>query len=250
MNQQSRFCSSSASFRKPKSQATAAELGLYWGAAAVGMIGFSYATVPLYKIFCAATGYGGTVSGVETVEVKMKRRAEHPNEKVERAAEQREITVWFNSDVAQDMPWEFAPTQQNVRVRPGQSTLVFFTAKNKTDKPITGYSVYNVTPDKAAVYFNKIQCFCFEEQRLRGHEEVDMPVFFYLDPEMASDWNCRNIDDITLSYMFHRVADEDLEEEDLDDNAPTLIKLHGPGIPPSTLTANSQLRVTSLSPAA
>jgi len=214
---------------KRKEKATAAELGMYGAAAAIAMIGFAYASVPLYKLFCAATGYGGTVAGATTVEEKLKRRQENPNPEIEKAAETREITVWFNADVADDMPWDFEPTQEFVRVNPGKSTLVFFTAKNKSDKAITGYSVYNVTPDRAAQYFNKIQCFCFEEQRLRAGEKVDMPVFFYIDPEMASDWNCRNVNDITLSYVFHKVDDADLEESEEDDDAPTVIKLHGPG---------------------
>ncbi|KXZ55283.1 hypothetical protein GPECTOR_3g42 [Gonium pectorale] len=176
------------------------------------MIGVSYASVPLYKLFCA------------TVEEKLKRRKEAPDSKVEQAAASREIRVWFNADVSETMPWDFQPTQEYVRVRPGQSTLVFFTAHNKSDKPVTGYSLYNVTPDKAAFYFNKIQCFCFEEQRLRGGETIDMPVFFYLDPEFATDWNCRNINDITLSYIFHKVEDAQGEEED--DGRPSVVKLH------------------------
>ncbi|EFJ50342.1 hypothetical protein VOLCADRAFT_80232 [Volvox carteri f. nagariensis] len=203
---------------------TPTELGLYWGAAAVFMIGVSYASVPLYRLFCAATGYGGTVRAGQTVEEKLKRRMEAPDAKVEEAAAAREIRVWFNADVSEKMPWEFWPTQEYVRVRPGQSTLVFFTAHNKSDKPVTGYSLYNVTPDKAAFYFNKIQCFCFEEQRLRGGETIDMPVFFYIDPEFATDWNCRNINDITLSYMFHKV--EDVDEDEEDNGQPTVVKLH------------------------
>jgi len=220
--------------KQMRSKASAAELGMYGAAAAVTMIGFAYASVPLYKLFCAATGYGGTVAGADTVEEKLKRRMENPNADLEKAAANRDITVWFNADVADDMPWEFKPTQQYVRVKAGQSTLAFFTAHNKSDKPVTGYSVYNVTPDKLGQYFNKIQCFCFEEQRLQPHETVDMPVFFYIDSEMAGDWNCRNIDDVTLSYKFHKVDDEDLEEEEELEPAPpgSGIKLHGPGVMP------------------
>ncbi|PNH05518.1 Cytochrome c oxidase assembly protein COX11, mitochondrial [Tetrabaena socialis] len=199
---------------RARPHSTAAEQGLYWGSAAVFMIGLSYAMVPLYKLFCAATGYGGTVRAGKSVEEKLKRRLESPDAKVEEAAAAREIRIWFNADVSETMPWTFTPTQEYVRVRPGQSTLVFFTAHNKSDKPVTGYSLYNVTPDKAAFYFNKIQCFCFEEQRLRAGEVIDMPVFFYIDPEFATDWNCRNVDDITLSYMFHKVEEDDEEEED------------------------------------
>ncbi|GIL65635.1 hypothetical protein Vafri_19217 [Volvox africanus] len=154
-----------------------------------------------------------------------------------RAAAAREIRVWFNADVSERMPWDFRPTQEYVRVRPGQSTLVFFTAHNKSDKPVTGYSLYNVTPDKAAFYFNKIQCFCFEEQRLRGGETIDMPVFFYIDPEFATDWNCRNIDDITLSYMFHKVEEADENKDDDDGGQPTVVKLHSGPHPAAAVAA-------------
>lgn len=201
------------------------ELALYWGAAAVAMIGLSYASVPLYKLFCAtSTGYGSAVVRGKTVEEKLKTRVDKPNEKMEEAAATREVRVWFNSDVADDMPWKFVPTQEFVRVRPGQPTLAFFTATNMSDKPVTGYSLYNVIPEKAAFYFNKIQCFCFEEQRLRGGESLDMPVLFYLDPEFATDWNCNKIHDITLSYSFHKVESEDGEEED--DGRPSVVKIH------------------------
>lgn len=212
-------------------------MGMYWGAASIAMIGLAYASVPLYRVFCAATGYGGAVAGAATVEEKLRRRQESPNLELEKAAMQRELTVWFNADVADNMPWSFTPTQESVRVRAGQSTLAFFTARNNSDKPVTGYSIYNVTPEKAAQYFNKIQCFCFEEQRLRAGEEVDMPVFFYIDPELVADWNCRNVSNITLSYVFHKVDDEDLEEGDDDTSGPSLVKLHGPGIDTSSPAA-------------
>jgi len=225
------FASSSSSHPAPKSWATAAELGMYGAAAVVGMIGLSYASVPLYKIFCSATGYGGAVAGAVSVEEKLKRRLENPNLELEKAAAQREITVWFNTDVADNMPWTFVPTQECVRVIPGQSTLAFFTAHNKSDQAVTGYSVYSVAPDKAAQYFNKIQCFCFEEQRLRPGEVVDMPVFFYIEPDFAADWNCRNVQDLTLSYVFHMVEDGDEDFED--DGVPgSGIKLHGHGVLP------------------
>jgi cytochrome c oxidase assembly protein subunit 11 len=103
------------------------------------------------------------------------------------AALEREVVISFNSDVATGLPWRFTPTQRSVRVKPGETTLAFFTAKNLSNVDITGVATYNVQPNKAGVYFNKVQCFCFEEQRLRAGEEVDMPVFFYLDPEFATD---------------------------------------------------------------
>ncbi|CAM8948361.1 unnamed protein product [Rhodiola kirilowii] len=119
-----------------------------------------------------------------------------------------EITVQFNADVADGMQWKFIPTQREVRVKPGESALAFYTAENKSLKPITSVSTYNVTPMKAAVYFNKIQCFCFEEQRLLPGEEVDMPVFFYIDPEFETDPRMDGINNIILSYTFFKAADD------------------------------------------
>eukprot|EP00775_Hariotina_reticulata_P008764 gene8764-8943_t len=168
------------------------------------MIGFSYASVPLYRAFCQATGYGGAVGKAHNIEAKLKAREESPDTALEQRAAARAIRVWFQADVADDMPWRFKPTQEYVTIHPGESTLAFFTAHNLSDHNITGVSTYNVVPDKAAYYFNKIQCFCFEEQRLRPGEVVDMPVFFYVDPELVDDNNCRNIHDITLSYTFYK----------------------------------------------
>ncbi|KAL4458481.1 hypothetical protein ABPG75_013346 [Micractinium tetrahymenae] len=187
--------------------------GWYILATAVGMIGVTYAAVPLYRMFCQATGYGGTVQEGKAVEDKIRRREENPDEEVERAAAAREVTVYFNSDVADGMPWRFKPTQRSVKLHPGQSTLAFYTAHNRSDKAITGVSTYNVAPQQAGQYFNKIQCFCFEEQKLRPGEKIDMPVFFYIDPEFATDPKMKGINTITLSYTFFKVEEEDWEEE-------------------------------------
>ncbi|KAK4353516.1 hypothetical protein RND71_029034 [Anisodus tanguticus] len=166
------------------------------------MVGASYAAVPLYRRFCQATGYGGTVQRRESVEEKIARHA-----KDGRVAS-REIAVQFNADVADGMPWKFIPTQREVKVKPGESALAFYTAENRSSNPITGVSTYNVTPMKAAVYFNKIQCFCFEEQRLLPGEQIDMPVFFYIDPEFETDPKMDGINNIILSYTFFKVSDK------------------------------------------
>lgn len=176
----------------------------------VGMVGLTYAAVPLYRLFCQATGYGGTVQQGSTVEEKLRKRAESRDEELEQAAAEREVVVFFNADTADGMPWKFVPTQHSVKIRPGQSTLAFYTAHNTSEKAITGVSTYNVAPQKAGYYFNKIQCFCFEEQKLRPGEKVDMPVFFYLDPEFATDPRLKGVDHLTLSYTFFKV-DEDKE---------------------------------------
>ncbi|KAF6258686.1 cytochrome c oxidase assembly protein CtaG/Cox11-domain-containing protein [Scenedesmus sp. NREL 46B-D3] len=222
---------------------------MYLGAVVLGMIGFSYASVPLYRAFCQATGYGGAVGKAHNIEAKLQAREAQPNPTLEEKCAKREIRVWFSSDVADDMPWSFKPTQDYVTVHPGESTLAFFTAHNKSARAITGVSTYNVVPDKAAYYFNKVQCFCFEEQRLRGGEVVDMPVFFYLDPELVEDHNCRNVHDITLSYTFFKV-DEDEADSQLADDSSSGVKLHGPaglpgGMPAAGGPAGAAARVTA-----
>ncbi|KAL3688620.1 hypothetical protein R1sor_014929 [Riccia sorocarpa] len=178
---------------------------MYLLAMVVAVVGGTYAAVPLYRRFCQATGYGGTVQRRETVEEKV---ARHGTE-----AANRELVVTFNADVADSMPWKFTPCQHQVKVRPGQSTLVFYTAENTSKEAITGVSTYNVTPMQAGVYFNKIQCFCFEEQRLRAGEKIDMPVLFYIDPEFAEDPKMENISSLILSYTFFKVEEDEDEEE-------------------------------------
>ncbi|GLJ06675.1 hypothetical protein SUGI_0044770 [Cryptomeria japonica] len=183
-----------------KSQATL----LYLLALVVAMVGSTYAAVPLYRKFCQATGYGGTIQRRETVEEKIARHVEGGTKT------SRELVIQFNADVADGMPWKFIPSQREVRVKPGESALAFYTAENFSPKAITGVSTYNITPMKAAVYFNKIQCFCFEEQRLLPGEKIDMPVFFYVDPEFESDPKMNGINNMILSYTFFKVEDEEV----------------------------------------
>eukprot|EP00049_Salpingoeca_infusionum_P007973 m.128628 g.128628 ORF g.128628 m.128628 type:complete len:175 (-) comp13875_c1_seq1:280-804(-) len=114
----------------------------------------------------------------------------------------------FNADTSANMQWKFRPQQKEVKLVPGETALAFYTATNPTDKAVTGISTYNVVPYEAGLYFNKIQCFCFEEQRLNPNESVDMPVFFYIDPEFAEDPNLVDVDDITLSYTFFKAREQ------------------------------------------
>lgn len=193
--------------------------GLYLVAFTVAMIGVTYASVPLYRMFCQATGYGGTVQQGSTVEEKLKQRELVHNAELEAAAAARDLTVFFNADVSDSLPWKFTPTQRSVNIKPGESTLAFYTAQNNSDKSITGVSTYNVTPQQAGVYFNKIQCFCFEEQKLRPGEKIDMPVFFYVDPEFATDPKLRSFNQLTLSYTFFKVNEEDDDDDDADDQS-------------------------------
>mmetsp|Transcript_2675 Transcript_2675/g.4797 ORF Transcript_2675/g.4797 Transcript_2675/m.4797 type:complete len:313 (-) Transcript_2675:355-1293(-) len=178
---------------------------LYLTAVVVGMVGITYASVPLYRMFCQATGFGGTVQRVKSVEEKI--RDQDAESEEARAAQARVITVDFNADVQDGMPWKFRPTQRMIQVKPGESALAFYTAHNTSDKPITGVSTYNVSPQAAGLYFNKIQCFCFEEQLLRPGEKIDMPVFFYIDPEFASDPRLKGVENLTLSYTFFEVEE-------------------------------------------
>ena len=134
----------------------------YVTAAGVVTAGLSYAAVPLYRLFCQAYSYGGTTqTGHDAAKVETMSAVKH-----------RPIKIKFNADTAASMRWNFRPQQSEITVRPGETALAFYTAKNPTDKPVIGISTYNVVPFEAGQYFNKIQCFCFEEQQLDPHEEV------------------------------------------------------------------------------
>jgi cytochrome c oxidase assembly protein subunit 11 len=203
-------------------------------------VGASYASVPLYRAFCRATGFGGTTQR-KSIEDKMQER-EQMDKSVLEKAKKRSIEVTFNADVAEGLPWKFTPTQKKVTVTPGETVLAFYTAENTSSSAITGVATYNVQPGKAGQYFNKIQCFCFEEQRLRAKEKVDMPVFFYLDPEFASDRGMEDVNSLVLSYTFFQSEDFDGDEydESRDDEKggggvgkeEGGVKLHGSGVGP------------------
>ncbi|XP_070579500.1 cytochrome c oxidase assembly protein ctaG-like [Ptychodera flava] len=173
---------------------------IYIASIAILIGGLSYAAVPLYSMFCQVTGLGGQAT------------LGHDSDRVESMTKvpDRIITVKFNADTASSMRWNFKPQMTEVKVAPGETALAFYKAKNPTDKAIIGISTYNVIPFDAGQYFNKIQCFCFEEQILNPHEEVDMPVFFYIDPEFAEDPKMQHLDAMTLSYTFFE-AKEGLE---------------------------------------
>ena len=156
-------------------------------AAALGMVGMAYAAVPLYRIFCQVTGYGGTTQIAGGAAIKVGDRV---------------ITVRFNGDVQSALPWRFRPAQGPVRVRVGEPTLAYFHAENRSDKPLVGTATYNVTPQKVGAYFAKIDCFCFTEQYLAPHAQAEMPVTFYVDPEIVDDPDMDDVTTITLSYMF------------------------------------------------
>lgn len=154
-----------------------------------GMIGLSYASVPLYKLFCQVTGFGGTTQVAEEAPV---------------AVSEKTIKVRFNADVNSGLQWQFKPEQREITVRLGEDNLAHYVAENMAVQPITGQAVYNVTPLKAGQYFSKIACFCFDEQTLQPGERVDMPVSFYVDPAIAEDINTQDVKTITLSYTFFK----------------------------------------------
>jgi cytochrome c oxidase assembly protein subunit 11 len=177
----------------------------------VGVIflGLSYAAVVLYRTLCARTGFGGRP-------VTDKRK--FTDDKLVPVDMDKRIRVGFTSEVSDILPWRFVPQQREVHVLPGETALAFFKAKNKSDKDIVGMATYSITPGEASPYFNKIQCFCFEEQRLAAGEEVDMPVFFFIDPDFANDPRMRNIEDLVLHYAFfkaHYQEDGELKPVDV-----------------------------------
>ena len=174
-------------------------------------------------------GYGGTTQRAVSVEEKIAKHAGASPEELQVVAE-REVVVTFNADTSDGLPWRFVPSQHKVVVHPGETTLAFYTATNLSDQPVTGVSTYNVAPARAGLYFNKIQCFCFEEQRLLPGETLDMPVFFYIDPEFATDPKLATCSQLTLSYTFFKVK-EDEEEEPTVLVAPPAAVGHSPAGP-------------------
>jgi cytochrome c oxidase assembly protein Cox11 len=153
------------------------------------MVGLTAYSPTLYRLFCAATGFAGTPqraysdSGVVADEI---------------------LTVRFDANVAPGLPWRFEPAQREVKVHLGEQQLVFFTAENLSDQGIIGQAAFNVTPETTGIYFKKIQCFCFDEERLDAHQKVDMPLVFFVDPALANDPEMRDLNTITLSYTFFR----------------------------------------------
>jgi cytochrome c oxidase assembly protein subunit 11 len=162
-----------------------------------GMVGLSFAAVPLYRIFCQATGFEGTTQ----------RAAAAP-----RVPGTRVVTVRFNADVDPGLPWRFEPEQTAIEVKVGEQATAYFRAQNLTQEPIIGSAVYNVTPLKTGAYFDKVQCFCFTEQRLEPGQVQDMPVTFFVDPDIVKDRELDDVNTVTLSYTFYRNKDAEARE--------------------------------------
>ncbi|KAI9733685.1 MAG: Cytochrome c oxidase assembly protein cox11, mitochondrial [Cirrosporium novae-zelandiae] len=170
--------------------------GLYYTLSIIlGTVALSYGSVPLYKMICQTTGWGGQP-------IKSSTHTSSPD-RLSPVTDAPRLRITFNGSVSDVLPWKFIPQQREVRVLPGETALAFYTATNKSPTDdIIGVATYSVTPGQVAPYFSKIQCFCFEEQRLNAGETVDMPVFFFIDPEFSKDPNMKGIETITLSYTF------------------------------------------------
>jgi cytochrome c oxidase assembly protein subunit 11 len=154
------------------------------------MGGVAFASVPLYRLFCQVTGFAGTTQRGEAA----------PG-----AVGDRRVTVRFDANISNRLPWAFRPEEGSATVAVGARDMAFFTATNRAATPVTGTATFNVTPVQAGKYFTKIECFCFTEQTLKPGESVRMPVIFYVDPKMLADPDARDIEDITLSYTFYPV---------------------------------------------
>jgi cytochrome c oxidase assembly protein subunit 11 len=153
------------------------------------MIGLAFASAPLYRAFCEATGFGGTPLRAEKAP----------------GAVAGQVSVRFDANIHPGLPWRFEPEQTTVRIKPGAQTKIFYRAQNLSARAWTGQAVFNVSPDQVGKYFKKIECFCFTEQTLKAGQTADMPVIFFVDPAIKKDPDTKDIDEITLSYTFYPV---------------------------------------------
>lgn len=165
-------------------------VAVFCAAFAVGMVGLAYASVPLYRLFCQLTGFAGTTQ-----------RAERPSTEIL----DKSITVRFDANVGPGLSWDFQAVEPTVTLKIGENGLAFYKVRNRSDKPIVGTATFNVTPDQAGAFFNKVECFCFTEQRLEPGETAELPVSFFIDPAIVKDPDGASIKNITLSYTFFPV---------------------------------------------
>jgi cytochrome c oxidase assembly protein subunit 11 len=195
---------SDAATEKTEPRDKRALVALVLAGVVAGMVGLSFAAVPLYRMFCQVTGFGGTPQVADAAPSTVLNRT---------------IKVRFDTNVDTDLPWEFKSEQRAVDVRIGESALVFFKAHNPTDKPVSGTAGFNVAPEIAGRYFAKIECFCFQQQTLAAGQSIDMPVTFFVDPKIVEDESAKNIEEITLSYTFYRSDDPSDVAAALEDGA-------------------------------
>lgn len=175
--------------------------GLVLAGVAVGMVGLAFASVPLYDLFRQATGFGGTAQVM----------AKAPQSTVART-----MVIRFNTDVDPKLSWSFQPNQRQVSLQVGETGQVTYTTRNLEETPVTGTATFNVTPIKAGKYFNKVQCFCFDAQRLDAGQKAEMAVRFFVDPAIMDDRNLDEVKTITLSFTFFRDRGEGRDEDERD----------------------------------
>ena len=168
--------------------------GAFAALLALAMVGLAFASVPLYRLFCQVTGFAGTPLRASEAQAST-------------VATGKLLSVRFDANVNSALPWTFAPERHTERVAVGARKMAFYTARNLSDKPVTGTATFNVTPAQAGQYFVKVQCFCFTEQTLKPGEEVRMPVIYFVDPKIMDDPDAGRISEITLSYTFYPVDD-------------------------------------------
>lgn len=163
------------------------------GSLAAAMVGLGFASVPLYRLFCQVTGFGGTTMRVSEAQAATVQTSS------------RTISVRFDSNVSRDLPWTFRPERARETLSIGARDMMIFVAKNESSRPVTATATFNVTPSQAGPYFSKVQCFCFTEQRLEPGQQIRMPVVYYIDPKILDDPDARDVQEITLSYTFYPV---------------------------------------------
>ncbi len=163
----------------------------------IAMVGAAYGSVPLYQLFCQVTGYGGTTQIATAAASQVLART---------------IKVRFDANVAPGVPWTFTPEKPVVELGLGENGLAFYKVKNNSDKAVTAVATYNVTPYKAGPYFQKLECFCFQDRTLQPGEEMELPVIFYVDPALATDRGVSEVTEVTLSYTFFRAGSQELAQ--------------------------------------
>jgi cytochrome c oxidase assembly protein subunit 11 len=171
----------------PRTHARNTRIALICGAIFVAMVGVAFAFVPIYRTFCQATGFNGTVRRATTAPTTVAAGT---------------VIVAFDTNV-RGLPWRFTPNVASQTIRPGATNLAFFKVTNTSDKPLTGRAVYNVAPESAGGYFSKLECFCFTNQTLQPHQTAEFPVVYYVDPRFGSNDDTKGISEITLSYTFY-----------------------------------------------
>ena len=175
------------------------QIALGLGVVVVGMLGLAFASEPLYRLFCQVTGYGGTTQVADKVQATS-------------INTDRMVKIRFDANVNHKLPWRFTPSQKQMKVRVGESALAMYEATNTSNQTLVGTATFNVTPYTAATHFNKIECFCFSEQLLRPGEKIQMPVAFFIDPEIIEDRDADDLSAITLSYTFFLDQDQSAAE--------------------------------------